>query len=168
MYGDLDNIIEKDISLISDEIIYYMYLGELPKLYTKFYSPFIEETNPSFYFYSKNNKLLFKCFSTGFGGDSIQFVKTLFKISYEEAVEKIYKDYAEGGKNGEKFTKEFIESIELTRNEKESSTIDVITCEFSKEDLSYWNKYGLDIDDLNYFDYISDDNPYNPLLEVGV
>lgn len=65
-------------------------LTNLKKMYK---SPFTDEKTPSFHLYRSNNKLMFKCFSSGKGGDIIAFVKLVYNISYSDAVNLIKKDY---------------------------------------------------------------------------
>lgn len=56
-------------------------------------SPFTNEKTPSCYFTVKNGSYFFKDFSSGKGGDGIQFVKELFGENYWEASKRIIKDY---------------------------------------------------------------------------
>ena len=46
-------------------------------------SPFKKETNPSFFVIPDKN--IFKCFSSGHGGDVIKFVALMEQVSYLEA-----------------------------------------------------------------------------------
>jgi hypothetical protein len=68
------------VKSIPDEVIYNFYLGFYPSISRKFKSPFKTEKDPSFCFFIKNGKVLFKCFSTGKAGDSVELVKTLYSI----------------------------------------------------------------------------------------
>ena len=50
-------------------------------------SPFTNEKTPSFYV--NDQKKIFKCFSSGMGGDVISFVMETERLSFMEAVEKL-------------------------------------------------------------------------------
>lgn len=50
-------------------------------------SPFTNEKTPSFYV--NDQKKIFKCFSSGLGGDIIKFVQETERLSFMEAVEKL-------------------------------------------------------------------------------
>ncbi|MEL7482274.1 MAG: DNA primase [Pseudomonadota bacterium] len=50
-------------------------------------SPFTSEKTPSFYV--NDQKRIFKCFSSGLGGDIIKFVQETERLSFMEAVEKL-------------------------------------------------------------------------------
>ena len=50
-------------------------------------SPFTNEKTPSFY--DNDQKKIFKCFSSGMGGDVISFVMETERLSFMEAVEKL-------------------------------------------------------------------------------
>jgi DNA primase len=50
-------------------------------------SPFTNEKTPSFYV--NDQKKIFKCFSSGIGGDVISFVMETERLSFMEAVEKL-------------------------------------------------------------------------------
>ncbi|MCA8899882.1 MAG: DNA primase, partial [Hyphomonas sp.] len=50
-------------------------------------SPFTNEKTPSFYV--NDQKRIFKCFSSGLGGDVISFVMETERLSFMEAVEKL-------------------------------------------------------------------------------
>ncbi|MEM9054500.1 MAG: CHC2 zinc finger domain-containing protein, partial [Pseudomonadota bacterium] len=50
-------------------------------------SPFTNEKTPSFYV--NDQKKIFKCFSSGLGGDVISFVMETERLSFMEAVEKL-------------------------------------------------------------------------------
>ena len=53
-------------------------------------SPFTNEKTPSFYV--NDQKKIFKCFSSGIGGDVISFVMETERLSFMEAVEKLAED----------------------------------------------------------------------------
>ena len=54
-------------------------------------SPFTSEKTPSFFV--SPSKQIFKCFSTGKGGDAIEFLKEVENLSYVEALKYLGKKY---------------------------------------------------------------------------
>lgn len=61
--------------------------GSLRKVSYLGLSPFTNEKTPSFWiFKNENNQGVFKCFSSGKGGDVFQFLMEYKKISFEESV----------------------------------------------------------------------------------
>ena len=55
-------------------------------------SPFTSEKTPSFYV--NDQKKIYKCFSSGQGGDIISFVMETERLSFMEAVEKLGRSLA--------------------------------------------------------------------------
>ena len=76
-------------------------------------SPFTNEKTPSFFV--SPSKQIFKCFSTGKGGDAIEFLKEVDSMTYIEAIKYL----------GEKYCVEIneTESNYEINNEKESLLI---------------------------------------------
>ena len=54
-------------------------------------SPFTSEKTPSFFV--SPSKQIFKCFSTGKGGDAIEFLKEVESMSYVEALKYLAEKY---------------------------------------------------------------------------
>lgn len=78
---------------LSPEEIYQRYLGYTPKTDQFYNSPFGKDKTPSFRFYKKGNELLFKDFSSGYGGDAIQLVRLLTNSDYKTAINKIANNF---------------------------------------------------------------------------
>lgn len=104
---------------------------------------------PTCAFYKKNNILFFKDFA-GISGDCIDIVKHIFNCDYSYALQIIANDFGiiEGPMpvNPPKIAYSgniFRESV--------PSTISVKAREYSDEDLSWWNSYGITIDILNRY-----------------
>jgi hypothetical protein len=147
MYGDVDKVkIERALQL-NEEVVYKHYLGYRPELNTKYFSPFTEENTPSFCFYNSNNRLKFKCFSTGIGGGCFDLISVMHNVSVREAMAKAFDDIY----NNVRYNKLDIVRRDITRVSK-SSVIEIITKEFSKEELDYWLSYGIEESDLKAFD----------------
>jgi DNA primase len=88
------------VTSVYQEIIRSVPILEVAERYVKLrkvgasyvgYSPFKNETNPSFYVSPSKN--IFKCFSSGIGGNVIKLVAEIERISYKEAASKLAKEY---------------------------------------------------------------------------
>ncbi len=104
-------------------------------------SPFTTEKTPSFFV--SPSKQIFKCFSTGKGGDAIEFLKEIDSMTYIEAIKYL----------GEKYGVEINESESnyVVNTEKESLLIVLNkTKEFFKENLNSSDGKSIAI---SYFDH---------------
>ena len=104
-------------------------------------SPFTTEKTPSFFV--SPSKQIFKCFSTGKGGDAIEFLKEVDSMTYIEAIKYL----------GEKYGVEINESESnyVVNTEKESLLIVLNkTKEFFKENLNTSDGKSIAI---SYFDH---------------
>ena len=118
-------------------------------------SPFTTEKTPSFFV--SPSKQIFKCFSTGKGGDAIEFLKEVDSMTYIEAIKYL----------GEKYGVEIneTESNYEVSNEKESLLIILNKSkEFFKENLN--TKEGKSIA-ISYFDHRSFDKNIVEKFELG-
>jgi hypothetical protein len=125
----------KIVKEIPDEIIYNFYLGFYPNLNRKFKSPFKQEKDPSFCFYIKDGKILYKCFSTGKFGDSTELVKQMYNLDYISSIKKICKDIKSLKINDTSSYKK------LSSEDTKKSVIEVILRDFNKFDYDYWGQY---------------------------
>jgi hypothetical protein len=131
---------------ISEYDIFKKYLGYDFKPHRNYLSPFRDEMKPSFgMFVTKEGHLFFKDFGgDGYGGDCIKFVALLFKISYFDAIQKIKADF-----NFHIGTPpERQQHTTVNSTPKPFTRIQIIAKSFLKEELKYWNQYGIDISDL--------------------
>ena len=118
-------------------------------------SPFSTEKTPSFFV--SPSKQIFKCFSTGKGGDAIEFLKEVDSMTYIEAIKYL----------GEKYGVEIneTESNYEVSNEKESLLIILNKSkEFFKENLN--TEEGKSIA-ISYFDHRSFDKNIVEKFELG-
>ena len=118
-------------------------------------SPFTTEKTPSFFV--SPSKQIFKCFSTGKGGDAIEFLKEVDSMTYIEAIKYL----------GEKYGVEIneTESNFEVSNEKESLLIILNKSkEFFKENLN--TEEGKSIA-ISYFDHRSFDKNIVEKFELG-
>lgn len=116
-------------------------------------SPFRHDKHPSFMIGNKNGVLAFIDFGdTSFKGDCLTFVKMLHGLrNMDEILKKIDTDFKLGISSG-KFSTEY-KMITSSYKQPEDlgkrySMIQVVTRNFTKEELAYWNEYHQDIEDL--------------------
>ena len=118
-------------------------------------SPFTTEKTPSFFV--SPSKQIFKCFSTGKGGDAIEFLKEVDSMTYIEAIKYL----------GEKYGVEINESESnyVVNTEKESLLIVLNkTKEFFKENLYTSNGKSIAI---SYFDHRNISKEMVEMFELG-
>ena len=137
-----DKVIQeiKDRLDIVEVVGYFVSLKKSGSSY-KALSPFTTEKTPSFFV--SPSKQIFKCFSTGKGGDAIEFLKEVDSMTYIEAIKYL----------GEKYGVEINESESnyVVNTEKESLLIVLNkTKEFFKENLNSSDGKSIAI---SYFDH---------------
>ena len=118
-------------------------------------SPFTTEKTPSFFV--SPSKQIFKCFSTGKGGDAIEFLKEVDSMTYIEAIKYL----------GEKYGVEIndSESNYVVNTEKESLLIVLNkTKEFFKENLNTSDGKSIA---FSYFDHRNISKEMVEMFELG-
>lgn len=130
------------LSKLSEVEIYEKYLGTIININKSYYSPFKVEKTPSFRFFIKENKLYFKCFSSGNYGDCFSFVSQLYNLDFQESLQKIASDFKLNNSSKNKSKK--IKPLSQIFNVKESSNIEVVLQDFTQLDLDYWKQYHID------------------------
>jgi DNA primase len=108
-----DNTIEqvKDLSIVD---VVSKYVPELKKLTSDSYrasSPFTNEKSPSFYV--KPSKGIFKCFSTGKGGDHIRFVMEKLGLTYPDAIKELCANFQIRVEYDSAYTEEQRDELEM-------------------------------------------------------
>lgn len=119
------------------------------------HSPFRDERTPSFLIGTKGSvdSLSFIDFGdTKFKGDCFTFVMQLYNISnFVDVLKKIDVDFGLGvtkGSDTGKYKKIITSYVKPEIKAKDYSFIQVKTRKFTNEELSYWNDYYQDVDDL--------------------
>lgn len=144
--------IDKDyiLSTYSQSDIYQNYLGFSPDLSKSFYSPFNEEKTPSFRFYVRNGKIMFKDFSSGNGGDVFDLITYLFGLgSLYEICQQIEEDMGSGDNNVVRVS--LNDEKIIIKNSVSDKVIDIVIRDFNKTDFEYWKQYGIDLSLLNKY-----------------
>lgn len=120
------------------------------KLNKATYSPFRNESHPSFLIGNRGGNITFIDFTDGRKGDCFTFVKELFSItSMNDVLKKIDKDFGLGlsgapAKDYKRITSEYQQPTEVKRY----SLIQVVTRKFTNSELEFWNAFHQSVDDL--------------------
>lgn len=100
-------------------------------------------------------------------GNALQFVGALFGINYDQALNKIATDF--GIKGGERDFRQIISKYKQPEIVKGYKRLDIFTKPFTKEDLEYWSRFHITIEELKKFNIYSIDHffsngekQYNP------
>lgn len=148
--------LNKDLILsnISEEQIMEFYL-KVPVKKGLFCSSLREDNRPTCSFYrNKGGYLIFKDFATGQHLNCFGVVETLFGVNYYKALEIIANDfgiqYSDIPKN-----KGTVNKYAKRLSEKTISKIQVEIKEYSKEELEWWNKFGITKEILEKFNVFS-------------
>lgn len=132
------------------EIITHFYKGDLI-LNKAIPSPLREDKNPSFVFYrNKNNDITFFDFGTGKRGSAFDFVMELFNVSFYDAIEIIVSEFNLDNSSKHAFSKSkatYQKEIKV----KERCSIGFKRRKFNKDDILYWNSFGIKLKTLELF-----------------
>jgi hypothetical protein len=111
-----------------------------------------KDSNPSMYlkFLANTGTYAFKCFSTGHGGNHIEFVKLLFQLTYAEAFKKIIADYANYLNDNEPYDSGIPYNISFDL-EKKWTISEYKVKPWSKYDVEYWSPYNIGSKLLNHY-----------------
>ena len=153
----IDLTAENILKLVSDYDIYRFFMPHHNlKINDVCISPFmrngVTESNPSFLIGNKNGYLSFVDFGLSLSGDVFAFIGALYGCTYGEALKIVDRDMGLGISDtsniGEykKIVSTYKQPEEDT--EKHSVMIQVITRRFTKEELAYWEKYHIDLQEL--------------------
>jgi DNA primase len=117
------------------------------------YSPYRNESNPSFIIGNKSGNLSFIDFAdTSKRGDCFEFVKTLHNLSsMDDVLKLIDRDFHLGIASGvatEEYKKIVSEYKQPEDLGKRYSLIQVVTRKFNNDELAYWNAYHQSLQDL--------------------
>lgn len=110
------------------------------------------ESNPSFLIGNKRGYISHILFSdTSYRGDCFAFVKQLYNLStLDDVLRMIDRDFRLGivsGENNQEY-KKIISQYKQPEITKRNSLIQVVTRKFTKEELTYWSRYGITEIDL--------------------
>lgn len=138
----------------SEQTYMEFYLG-IPVKKGLFRSPLRKDNSPTCSFYkNKNGELIFKDFNGSFCGNFINVVMEKYNLRYYDAINKIASDFALTDKKIEAKIKKIKENQTPFRARK-LSKIQVEVQDFSKEELDWWQSYGITKKILNKYKVFS-------------
>lgn len=136
---------------VSQEQIFRYYYPYKFTLNQRCLSCFQKENNPSMIIGTKSQfgDVVFKCFNSSHKGDCISFVMQMFNLDYLDSLEKIAEDFGLKESSGIKY-EQIIKELPKTTIIKQKKAPDIViaTRPFNSDELSYWNDYYQDIEDL--------------------
>lgn len=141
------------LNKVDDYNIIRFYLGQDFDFKKKFPSPFREkkvDNKPNLtFFVGDDDKILFKDFANGKGGDCFTFVQELYNLDYYQTLLKINEDL---GLNAE--SDFLIKDLKIQLKEKPGSihkqekVIQIVPKSFTHEELKYWEDYQINEQEL--------------------
>ena len=131
------------VDLIPDAWIYKYYLGLTHDFTGKsvkiksIFNP--NDKTPSMFIYvdKMTNKIVFKCHSTGKYGNAYQLVQDMYRLTYEQACEKIINDYYEFCKTGT------FQDIEIVACTKQWTITDYKVRGWTNLDAKFWLQFNI-------------------------
>jgi len=127
---------------------YYLGITKLPCLIN---SPLRVDNHPSFSIYTTDGQTVYyRDFATGERGSFLELMSKLWSISYDDVIDRIYKDITKSNSN---IQIELLKSHNSISKLSESTTI--LECkirEWKDYDIEYWESYGITLDWLKYAD----------------
>lgn len=136
---------------VSQEQIFRYYYPYKFTLNQRCLSCFQKENNPSMIIGTKSQSgdIVFKCFNSSHKGDCISFVMQMFNLDYLDSLEKIASDFGLKESSDIKY-EAIIKELPKTTiiRQKKAPDIVIATRPFNSDELSYWNDYYQDIEDL--------------------
>lgn len=117
-----------------------------------FRSPLRKDENPTCSFYKNNQgELIFKDFSGAFYGNCFDVVKYKYNCSYYKALQIVANDFGIVKRKNLKKHERLIDYSGTSFKEKEQTILQAEIKEFSKEELAWWNQYGITESTLKRF-----------------
>lgn len=147
MYGNIPERITREhiLSRITEEDIFFKYMGIQPNTEDFFRNPFRADTHADCKFYRDNTlkrALKFNDFAYKWNVDCFNVVQFLYKLNYPQALEKIFRDFnlAEVVPD---MSSNYNDGL-ITERGKEKSFLDIKVQrrEIFKLDLDIWGKWG--------------------------
>jgi hypothetical protein len=145
-------IVTKEVifSRLSQEQIFERYFGVKVVLGTQYCSPLRTDKNPTGGFaYAKSGKLYFRDWTGHFFGDCIDFVRVMYNISFQSALEKIAADF--DIVNGTADAQPALKSLQPAPLKKEPAVIQIASQPFQNWDRYYWTRHGVSSNTLKFF-----------------
>lgn len=128
----------------SELLSHYLGIDDIPCVIN---SPLRDDRNPSFGLYSADGeRIFFRDFSTGDKGSIFTLFCRLWGMSFQEVLNKIYKDIIENNY----VTYQIVKQSKLKKKNKLDSTLEVKIRDWQEYDLEYWSSYGITLNWLQW------------------
>jgi hypothetical protein len=143
-------IVTKDWILknLNQEEIFEAFIGHRPVFKQRINSPFREDNNPSCSYYWSNGKLLLKDFATGRCYDC-------FNVAGNTLGEAMNNIAIKFGLRKGNLNKAVLNNTNSSSFIATPTIIQIKSKAFTKDELAYWSKYNLTLDDLTFFNVSS-------------
>lgn len=144
------------LSRVSEEQIFAYYIG--PEIISRklFRSKIRNDKNPTCSMYrNKSGTLIYKDFATGEHLSCFNYVMSLYRCNYYEALKIIANDFGIIQNQNLQKNRGKIIPKDIKIEEKEFSKIQVEIQDFTEVELRWWNKYGITKEILEKFDVYS-------------
>jgi hypothetical protein len=139
----------------SEEEYMSFYLGIIPDK-GMHCNPLRVDKKPTASFYrARNGELIFKDFQTGFHGNFTDVVMEKFKVEYTKAVRIIANDFGIIEKQGEAKNQPAVKYDGSKIVEKSETVIQCEIKEYTKEELQWWNAFGVTDETLKKYNVFS-------------
>lgn len=142
----LSNILSKVSE--SEILSFYLNINQVPCVIS---SPLRQDKNPSFGFYSPDGKKIYYTdFATKKGGNLFSLLCDLWNCSYQDCIDKIYKDIPKFKINNTTICSSHQSSTNVHIAKKSSLSLKCKVRQWNKEDINYWSNYGISLAWLKY------------------
>lgn len=143
------------LSQYSEETYMEYYLG-IKVAKGLFCSPLRRDNTPTCSFYkNKSGELIFKDFNGSFYGNFISVVMEKYHVSYYKALQIIAEDFNLSKRHTDKVAVNPIKPSTTVFKDTGPADVRVEIKDFTKEELNWWNSYGITLDILKKFNVYS-------------
>lgn len=142
-YAIVNNVTEEGL------LSYYLGVNKLPSLIS---APYRVDNKPSLgLFRTNNNKINFRDFANGEGGDIIKLLSKIWNTDFNQTINKIYSDLS--NKQTSNVILDKLPSSSVSKKPKILNTsLEVKIREWKSYDLEYWESYGISLPWLEFGD----------------
>jgi 5S rRNA maturation endonuclease (ribonuclease M5) len=137
----------------SQEQLMYRYTGLIPKANKLYKSPFRKESRPSCSFYTgKSGDLLLRDFGAGTSSSWMNIIMQKYNCSFGRAIRIAAEDL---GLIKQSSSRQICKLIEIPKIEYSLTNIQTQIKDFTKNELDWWNSFGISEKTLNKFNVFS-------------
>jgi len=142
----LSNILSKVSE--SEILSFYLNINQVPCVIP---SPLRQDKNPSFGLYSPNGeKICYTDFATKEGGNLFTLLSKLWNCSYQDCIDKIYKDIPKFQVINTTIYSSHKSSTDVHIAKKSHVNLKCKVRQWNDDDINYWKEYGISLAWLKY------------------